>query len=154
MVTLIILILIALDQLSKLAVVRYLAGGGAVAISPGFFRLLYVENRGAAFGILQEGRPLFIVITVAVIGFLLYGIYRKRDEVRGLLRVALVLILAGAVGNFIDRLRLHFVVDFLSFRFFGHDFAVFNLADSFIVVGTILLMIHVFLGDEKDSHDS
>lgn len=154
MVTLIILILIALDQLSKLAVVRYLAGGGEVAIIPGFFRLLYVENRGAAFGILQEGRPLFIVITVAVIGFLLYGIYRKRDEVRGLLRVALVLILAGAVGNFIDRLRLHFVVDFLSFRFFGHDFAVFNLADSFIVVGTILLMIHVFLGDEKDSHDS
>lgn len=60
------------------------------------------------------------------------------------MRVALVLILAGAVGNFIDRLRLHFVVDFLSFRFFGHDFAVFNLADSFIVVGTILLMIHVF----------
>ena len=154
MVTLIILILIALDQLSKLAVVRYLAGGGEVAIIPGFFRLLYVENRGAAFGILQEGRPLFIVITVAVIGFLLYGIYRKRDEVRGLLRVALVLILAGAVGNFIDRLRLHFVVDFLSFRFFGHDFAVFNLADSFIVVGTILLIIHVFLGDEKDSHDS
>ena len=154
MVTLIILILIALDQLSKLAVVRYLAGGGEVAIIPGFFRLLYVENCGAAFGILQEGRPLFIVITVAVIGFLLYGIYRKRDEVRGLLRVALVLILAGAVGNFIDRLRLHFVVDFLSFRFFGHDFAVFNLADSFIVVGTILLMIHVFLGDEKDSHDS
>lgn len=154
MVTLIILILIALDQLSKLAVVRYLAGGGEVAIIPGFFRLLYVENRGAAFGILQEGRPLFIVITVAVIGFLLYGIYRKRDEVRGLLCVALVLILAGAVGNFIDRLRLHFVVDFLSFRFFGHDFAVFNLADSFIVVGTILLMIHVFLGDEKDSHDS
>ncbi len=154
MVTLIILILIALDQLSKLAVVRYLAGGGEVAIIPGFFRLLYVENRGAAFGILQEGRPLFIVITVAVIGFLLYGIYRKRDEVRGLLRVALVLILAGAVGNFIDRLRLHFVVDFLSFRFFGHDFAVFNLADSFIVVGTILLIFHVFLGDEKDSHDS
>lgn len=154
MVTLIILILIALDQLSKFAVVRHLAVGGEVAIIPGFFRLLYVENRGAAFGILQEGRPLFIVITVAVIGFLLYGIYRKRDEVRGLLRVALVLILAGAVGNFIDRLRLHFVVDFLSFRFFGHDFAVFNLADSFIVVGTILLMIHVFLGDEKDSHDS
>ena len=154
MVTLIILILIALDQLSKFAVVRHLAGGGEVAIIPGFFRLLYVENRGAAFGILQEGRPLFIVITVAVIGFLLYGIYFKRNEVKGMLRVALVLILAGAVGNFIDRLRLHFVVDFLSFRFFGHDFAVFNLADSMIVVGTILLMLHVFLGDEKSSHAS
>lgn len=69
MVTLIILILIALDQLSKFAVLCHLAGGGEVAIIPGFFRLLYVENRGAAFGILQEGRPLFIVITVAVIGF-------------------------------------------------------------------------------------
>lgn len=154
MVTFIILLLIALDQLSKLAVLRHLAGGGEVEIIPGFFRLLYVENRGAAFGILQEGRPLFIVITVAVIGVLLYAIYRKREEVKGPLRVALVLILAGAVGNFIDRLRLHFVVDFLSFRFFGRDFAVFNLADSFIVVGTILLMIHVLFGDEKNSHAS
>lgn len=154
MVTLIILLLIALDQLSKLAVLRHLASGGEVEIIPGFFRLLYVENRGAAFGILQEGRPLFIVITVAVIGFLLYGIYRKREEVKGPFRVALVLILAGAVGNFIDRLRLHFVVDFFSFRFFGRDFAVFNLADCFIVVGTILLMIYVLFGDEKNSHDS
>lgn len=154
MVTFIILLLIALDQLSKLMVLRHLTGGGEVEIIPGFFRLLYVENRGAAFGILQEGRPLFIVITIAVIGFLLYAIYRKREEVKGPLRVALVLILAGAVGNFIDRLRLHFVVDFLSFRFFGHDFAVFNLADSFIVVGTILLMIYVLFGDEKDRHVS
>ncbi len=152
--TFIILLLIALDQLSKLMVLRHLTGGGEVEIIPGFFRLLYVENRGAAFGILQEGRPLFIVITIAVIGFLLYAIYRKREEVKGPLRVALVLILAGAVGNFIDRLRLHFVVDFLSFRFFGHDFAVFNLADSFIVVGTILLMIYVLFGDEKDRHVS
>lgn len=154
MVTFIILLLIALDQLSKLMVLRHLTGGGEVEIIPGFFRLLYVENRGAAFGILQEGRPLFIVITIAVIGFLLYAIYRKREEVKGPLRVALVLILAGAVGNFIDRLRLHFVVDFLSFRFFGRDFAVFNLADSFIVVGTILLMIYVLFGDEKDRHVS
>lgn len=154
MVTLIIVLLIALDQISKLVVLRQLADGMAVDVIPGFFRLLYVENRGAAFGILQEGRPLFIVITLAVIAFLLYGIYFKRNEVRGMLRVALVLILAGAVGNFIDRLRLHFVVDFLSFRFFGHDFAVFNLADSMIVVGTILLMLHVFLGDEKSSHAS
>ena len=154
MVTLIIVLLIALDQISKLLVLNKLADGTVVDIIPGFFRLLYVENRGAAFGILQEGRPLFIVITLAVIGFLLYGIYFKRNEVKGMLRVALVLILAGAVGNFIDRLRLHFVVDFLSFRFFGHDFAVFNLADSMIVVGTILLMLHVFLGHEKSSHAS
>lgn len=154
MVTLIIILLIALDQISKLVVLKQLADGTVVDIIPGFFRLFYVENRGAAFGILQEGRPLFIVITLAVIAFLLYGIYFKRDEVKGMLRVALVLIFAGAVGNFIDRLRLHFVVDFLSFRFFGHDFAVFNLADAMIVVGTILLMIHVFIGDEKSSHAS
>lgn len=154
MVTLIIIFLIALDQISKLVVLKQLADGTVVDIIPGFFRLFYVENRGAAFGILQEGRPLFIVITLAVIAFLLYGIYFKRDEVKGMLRVALVLIFAGAVGNFIDRLRLHFVVDFLSFRFFGHDFAVFNLADTMIVVGTILLMIHVLIGDEKGSHAS
>ena len=69
MVTLIIVLLIALDQISKLLVLNKLADGTVVDIIPGFFRLLYVENRGAAFGILQEGRPLFIVITLAVIAF-------------------------------------------------------------------------------------
>ncbi len=154
MVTVILILLIALDQISKQMVLHHLAGGGVVEIIPGLFRLLYVENRGAAFGILQEGRPLFILITIAVIVFLLYGIYGKKDEVKGFLRVAMVLILAGAVGNFIDRLRFHFVVDFLSFRFFGHDFAVFNLADAMIVVGTVLLIADVFLGDEKSRHAS
>lgn len=149
MVTIVILLLIAADQISKWLVLNFLKDAGSVEIIPGFFRLLYVENRGAAFGILQDGRPLFIVVTLLVIGFLLYAIYGKNEGIRGMSRIALVLILSGAVGNFIDRLRLHYVVDFLSFRFFGHDFAVFNLADTMIVIGTVLLMVQIFKMDRE-----
>lgn len=151
MVSILLIALIALDQLSKLWVLANLKGAEAMEIIPNFFQLLYVENRGAAFGILQDGRPLFIVITLAVIGGLVYGLYGKRHELSRVMEIALVLILAGAIGNFIDRLRLHYVVDFLSFNFFGHPFAVFNLADSMIVIGTLFLIIQLFLKEEKAS---
>ncbi|MDD7363748.1 MAG: signal peptidase II [Peptoniphilus sp.] len=149
MVTVLIILLIAIDQISKLLVLSRLASVGTVEVIPGFFNLQYLENRGAAFGILQEGRPLFIVMTTIVVALLLYAIYIKGDEMNKVMRASLILILAGAVGNFIDRLRLHFVVDFLSFNIFGHAFAVFNLADSMIVVGTILLVIQIIFKDEK-----
>lgn len=151
MVSILLIALIALDQLSKLWVLANLKESGPMEIIPDFFQLLYVENRGAAFGILQDGRPLFIVITLAVIGALIYALYGKKHDLDRVMRSALVLILAGAVGNFIDRLRLHYVVDFLSFNFFGHPFAVFNLADAMIVVGTVLLIIQLFLKEEQKS---
>lgn len=151
MVSILLISLIALDQLSKLWVLANLKESGPMEIIPDFFQLLYVENRGAAFGILQDGRPLFIVITLAVIGALIYALYGKKHGLDRVMQSALVLILAGAIGNFIDRLRLHYVVDFLSFNFFGHPFAVFNLADAMIVVGTVLLIVQLFLKEEQKS---
>lgn len=149
MTTILLIVLIALDQISKLLVLSNLVDRGAVEVIPGFFQLLYVENRGAAFGILQDGRTFFIAITVVVIGFLLYALYGKREKLNPTMRTSLILILAGATGNFIDRLRLHYVVDFLSFKVLGHSFAVFNLADAMIVVGTIVLIVQMLLFDEK-----
>lgn len=151
MVSILLIALIAMDQLSKLWVLANLKESGPMEIIPDFFQLLYVENRGAAFGILQDGRPLFIVITLAVIGALIYALYGKKHDLDRVMQSALVLILAGAIGNFIDRLRLHYVVDFLSFNFFGHPFAVFNLADAMIVVGTVLLIVQLFLKEEQKS---
>lgn len=137
------LLLVGLDQGSKYLAVLYLQGTDGVEVIPNFFRLYYLENRGAAFGILQDSRLFFIVITIFVILFISYLLFFKKHHVKGINRLSLILILSGTIGNFIDRLRLSYVVDFLSFRFFGWNFAVFNIADALIVIGTVLLIIAI-----------
>lgn len=145
-----ILILLFLDQLSKFLASSYLIGSQGYEIIPDFFRLIYVENRGAAFGMLQDSRSFFIIVTIFVVSILSYYLFRKKNQAKGISRIALMLILGGTLGNFIDRVRLSYVVDFISFRFLNWNFAVFNLADSFIVCGTILLVYKII--KEDDSH--
>ncbi|MDO5714337.1 MAG: signal peptidase II [Tissierellia bacterium] len=144
-----IFILVGADQISKYFITLYLAGKEPLSIIPGFLEFYYLENKGAAFGILQEKRILFIIITIIVVGFIVYALthYNRNSS---LFYVSLVLILAGTLGNFIDRVRLHYVVDFIKIRIFGFNFAIFNLADVFIVCGTILLMIYILLHDGKE----
>jgi len=105
-----------------------------------FFYLTYVENRGAAFGILQNFRWIFIVLTVIVVGAMIWYFIRNKNRV---LRLSLALLISGAVGNFIDRALRGFVVDFLDFYPFGYDFPVFNVADICINVGVFFLIIYV-----------
>ncbi|MCD1146968.1 signal peptidase II [Peptoniphilus sp. KCTC 25270] len=147
MIIAIVLALIAIDQFTKYLAVQHLMDGTVIEIIPNFFRLLYVENRGAAFGVLQDSRLFFILITFLVLGVIFYFLFMKKDSVKGIYRLGLVLILSGTIGNFIDRIRLSYVIDFLSFRFFGYNFAVFNIADSLIVVGTFLLIIKILMSD-------
>lgn len=140
-----IVLLVMMDQLSKFFVVSFLKGQSPYILIDGFLSFYYIENRGAAFGILQNSQLLFSIITIVVLlGLMIYLIKNyKRSSLST--KISLTLIIAGAIGNFIDRLRLKYVIDFISFRMFGHDFAVFNLADSFIVIGTIIVMILVIL---------
>ncbi|MDO5037976.1 MAG: signal peptidase II [Tissierellia bacterium] len=146
-----ILALVALDQGSKLLVLDRLKGQADRIIIEDFFRLRYVENRGAAFGILQGQRSLFFLVSFVVIAILIYLLFLRKDPLPRGMTLALVLVFSGTLGNLIDRIRLHYVVDFLSFKILGHNFAVFNLADSFIVVGTFLLLIFIILWDGKTS---
>lgn len=143
-----IILLVVLDQISKSLAVHFLMGNEGVEVIPDFFRLIYVENRGAAFGILQDSRTFFILVTLLVVGVIAYYLFVRKKEVKGFNRLALVLILSGTIGNFIDRLRLSYVVDFISLRFFNWDFAVFNFADSLIVLGTLFLIINILKSDE------
>lgn len=137
--------LVLIDQLSKFFVVSFLKGQNPLIIVDGFLSFFYIENRGAAFGILQDSQFLFTIITIIVLLGLVIYLIKNYKKSSNLLKTSFALIIGGAIGNFIDRLRLKFVVDFISFKIFGHDFAVFNLADSFIVIGTILLMIMVVI---------
>lgn len=135
-------LLIALDQLSKLWVVQTLPLGGPREPLALGFHLTYIHNTGAAFGILQGGTLLLAVLSAGVSAAILYALVRHGRRMPGLQRWAFTLILAGAVGNLIDRVRLGYVVDFIDFYIPGViDFAIFNVADACVVLGAGLLLL-------------
>ncbi|MCL2617416.1 MAG: signal peptidase II [Defluviitaleaceae bacterium] len=131
-------LLVIMDQATKLAAVNYLRPVGSLALVPGVFHLTYATNDGAAFGLFSGGRWFFVAVTVAVVAALAYY-FVKLPHTReySWVRLTLVLICGGALGNFIDRLMKGYVVDFLHVTFI--NFPVFNLADVFLVVGTAVL---------------
>ncbi len=131
---------VILDQLSKFAITRALSYGERVEVTP-FFNLLLVHNRGAAFSFLASAsgwqRELFIGIAVVASIWIIY-LLRKYPR-QTLFCFALSLILGGAIGNVIDRILLDAVVDFLDFHAFGWHWPAFNVADSAITCGALLL---------------
>ncbi len=141
------LVVIALDQLSKAWVVRHLSFHLATRILP-VLDLTLAYNTGAAFSFLagQSGWQRWLLAALALVVALLIIGYLGRLEARrqGLLCAALALILGGALGNLIDRLRLGYVVDFISAHWHGHYFPAFNLADSSITIGAALLLIDLW----------
>ena len=135
---------VILDQWSKYMAVLHLQGTDGVDLIPGVFRLTYLENRGAAFGVLQGQQWFFYIITaVILVGELL--VYRRMPAGRKFLplRVCAVLIVSGALGNLIDRVGQGYVVDFFYFELI--DFPVFNVADIFVTVSAVLLAVLLLL---------
>ena len=131
-------ILIAIDQYAKAMAVSRLKDGGPFSLLPGILELRYVENTGAAFGILQGRSGIFFVIAIVVSAVLFYGIMKLPHKRRYLpLGISMIFIIAGALGNLIDRIRLGFVVDFIYFRLI--DFPVFNIADIYITCSCFML---------------
>ncbi len=108
----------------------------------------YLENRGAAFGILQDSRLFFIILTIIIVGYLLYYFIKNYKTNKRLLNISLAFIITGALGNFYDRLFNGYVVDFIDFAFF--EFPVFNIADIFVTVGSILMIIYFLVFEESD----
>ena len=133
-------ICILLDQLSKYFVYASLRFSESIPIIKGLFQFTYCENRGAAFGVLQNQIWLFVLITIIVIGSVLFFMVKKKPKSK-LLVISLTLLTGGAIGNFIDRIFRGFVVDFIETTFI--DFPIFNVADCFVVVGAILLALYI-----------
>jgi len=128
----------ALDQAAKFAVKGFISPGESVPVIKGIFHITLVMNKGAAFGIFKDQGALFVIVGIAVAAFIIYSLPRLLRE-GALIRAATALMLGGAAGNLIDRLRFGYVVDFLDFRVWP----VFNVADSAITVGTILICIRL-----------
>ncbi|WP_029688800.1 signal peptidase II [Thermoanaerobacter sp. A7A] len=134
MAIVIVAFVVFLDQLTKYLAVKYLMPIGSYPVIKNFFHLTYVANKGAAFGMLQNKTLFFIIITLIVGAVLIYSMIKLPGN--SVYNYTLAMILGGAIGNLIDRVRLGYVVDFIDFKFFP---AVFNVADSFIVIGAIIL---------------
>ena len=139
--------LVSLDQYTKSIILNYFELYESKTIIDGFFSLTYVQNFGAGFSIMQNARTTFLIITpICLIGFT-YLFIRSNDK---LSKTALLLMISGTIGNFIDRIVRVYVVDFLDFIIFGWDFPIFNVADIFLTIGVCLYII-ALIKEEKDA---
>ena len=138
---LIIGIIVGIDQFSKFMVVKNLALDSSVTVINKFFSIYHIGNTGAAWSILEGQRVVFIIISCIACVAIVYFLVKSKDK---LLKLALSLIFAGAVGNLIDRVLKGSVTDFLRFDFGSYMFPVFNVADMSVVIGSALLMYYMF----------
>lgn len=129
-----------MDQLTKYLAVSHLKDNPSMVLIPGVFELTYLENQGAAWGMLKNFRWLFLIFTAVACGALMYGFVKSLPSKRYRnFRILCVFLLSGAVGNAIDRLFHGYVVDFFYFSLI--DFPVFNVADCYVTVSMVLFLI-------------
>ncbi|MBR5579013.1 MAG: signal peptidase II [Lachnospiraceae bacterium] len=144
------LIFILLDQFTKHLAVIHLKDRPSLILWPKVFELRYLENRGAAFGMLQGQKLFFLTITCIVVIGIIYILCKIPENKKyNILHILLVLVFSGAIGNMIDRIRLSYVVDF--FYFVLIDFPIFNMADIYVSVACVLLAIlMIFVYKDED----
>ena len=144
-------LLVALDQWTKYLAVLFLKDQDPFVIIDGVFELHYLENRGAAFGIMQGQQVFFLVIALVVLLAVVYLFCKMSKDAKFVpLRLIAIAVLAGAWGNMIDRVKLDYVVDFFYFRLI--DFPIFNVADCYVVIACILFVV-LILFYYKDDND-
>ena len=140
MIIIISIILLCIDQIAKLLVINLLTKTDSITIIKNFFYLTYINNDGAAFSILVGKRIFLILVAIIVIIMLIH--YIKKNNIQNKLEiVSLALIIGGSLGNLMDRVVRGYVIDFLDFKIFNYNFPIFNLADTFIVIGVFLLLL-------------
>lgn len=151
MIIILSIIFIIIDQVSKIIVVNNLTNNKSIEVIKSFFYLTYTNNKGAAFSILTGRRILLILVALVVIGVLIY--YVRKNKIEGKVnKIALSLVIGGSIGNLIDRILRGAVVDFIDVKIFGYNFPIFNLADTFIVIGVFLLIIEMFRKEHKNDN--
>lgn len=144
------ILILGLDQITKSAIMNHFHLGETLPVIQNYFNITYVQNKGAAFGILNQAPesfrvPFFIIVPLLALGLMLY-IFRRISDRDIKTAAALSLVISGAIGNLIDRFALGYVVDFLDFHWqWGYHFPAFNVADSAICVGVGLILLDLFL---------
>lgn len=138
-----IILLLILDQFVKYWIVTNLALHTGQELIPNVISLFYIRNTGAAWGVLSGNILFFVVITIAICGGLMFWAHKEKRRL--IEYVSYVLIFSGAIGNFIDRVRLGYVIDMFKFEFI--DFPIFNVADICLTLGVVIMIIDAFLSE-------
>ena len=140
MIWILTLLVLLIDIGSKLIIHRYISVGESIELIRNFFNLTYVRNTGVAWSIFENKMILIIIVSALIITIMIGYIYKERPK-ESILKIAYALILGGAIGNFLNRIVYGYVIDFIDIRIFGYNYPIFNLADTFIVIGVIILII-------------
>lgn len=146
--------LVLLDQLTKVMISSNPSSFANVEVIPGFFYITYVKNTGAAWSMLSGQRVFLSLISAAAVIGMLYALHQQHKKGQKLTCIALALMIAGAIGNLIDRLALGYVRDFLNFYIFGYDFPVFNVADICLTIGVGLLILAALIEPDNNGSDA
>jgi len=154
LVLVVVIAIVALDQATKFIVDRTMPLHHSIPVIEDFFSFTYIRNTGAAFGLLADSHELFrltflIVFSLAAVGFILVMLRRLPESEKALI-LALAFILGGAVGNLIDRLIYGEVIDFLDFYWSGYHWPAFNVADSFITIGVLMMLFRLATTKDAD----
>lgn len=143
------IVFLVIDIVSKLIVSNLMNVHDSILVIKDFFYITYVRNTGAAWSLFAGKTILLLMVSLIMIcGIILY-VYKNKTKVK-LEKIAYSLILGGAIGNFLDRIVYGYVIDFLDFYIFGYNYPIFNLADAFIVLGVLLLIIYVWRYSDGD----
>lgn len=139
-------VLVAIDQISKNYIISSMKLHDSISVIDGVFEIHYIQNRGAAWGMFENQQLMFIICTcIACIFGVIFFVKCVNSHPLKALQICLIIILSGAIGNFIDRIRFQYVIDFLYFKLI--DFPVFNIADCYVTIGffiTIILIMFVY----------
>ncbi len=147
-----IIVLVFIDQYTKVLAVERLKGNNPHVLIDGVLEFRYLENRGAAFGMLQDKKTLFVFMTVVMLLVVFYVLMKLPTLKKfGIWHVFLCFICAGGIGNMIDRIRFDYVVDYIYFKLI--DFPIFNFADILVTIGTILLFIVILFFTKEEELD-
>lgn len=135
-----VIVFFVIDLISKILISNNLVLYKSYVIIDNFFNLTYVKNTGAAWSILSNKIPLLIIISSVIIILSFIYIYKNKAR-NNCIKVSYAMILGGSIGNWFDRIVYGYVIDFFDFNIFGYNFPIFNLADTFIVLGIIIYII-------------
>ncbi len=147
----IILVLVLLDQISKLIVINRFNVNDSLVLIDNFLKFCYIKNTGISFGMLSGSGIIIIILSLLIIGYMIYEFIKSDNKI---LLFSSSLIISGAFGNLIDRIFRGYVIDFISFNLFGKEMPVFNVADIYVTFGVILLIYSIIKEDIHERNNS
>ncbi|MCI8547593.1 MAG: signal peptidase II [Bacilli bacterium] len=139
-------LIVAIDQVVKFVIQHFFEVFDTVPVIQDFFYLTYTQNTGAAYSILEGNQMFLILMGLFFSIFFVYFIFSREERLSKLSLISYSFLMGGVIGNLIDRIVHHYVIDFLSFHFFSYYFPIFNIADIFIVIGFLLIVLEEVLG--------